>query len=199
MNGQDTPQASAADWYPDPSHRHEFRYFDGTTWTQQVSDAGQVRVDFGPVVAAEESVQEGESLLLTLPDTYRSGSPATAVVYLTDRRLVVDPAMSSSKSMKVAFSSGVFGQVHAEKLAKERHQQEGPVDVASLDAILTTVDGAFQMPYGDMAAVEMKRKSHYCRVKITGNGEVTLVVKHEFFDPMAAVLTEAMPGRVTIK
>ncbi|MDQ3352503.1 MAG: DUF2510 domain-containing protein, partial [Actinomycetota bacterium] len=26
-----------ANWYPDPSHRHELRYWDGTTWTEHVS------------------------------------------------------------------------------------------------------------------------------------------------------------------
>ena len=29
-----------ADWYPDPQRRHELRYYDGTTWTEHVSDGG---------------------------------------------------------------------------------------------------------------------------------------------------------------
>lgn len=32
-------------WYPDPSGRHEQRYWDGTRWTEQVSDGGQQAVD----------------------------------------------------------------------------------------------------------------------------------------------------------
>lgn len=34
-----------ANWYPDPYHRHEYRYWDGHAWTPNVSDDGQVRID----------------------------------------------------------------------------------------------------------------------------------------------------------
>ena len=35
-----TPSPPA--WYPDPSRSHEWRYFNGYTWTDDVSDAGVV-------------------------------------------------------------------------------------------------------------------------------------------------------------
>ncbi|MEM8705670.1 MAG: phospholipid scramblase-related protein [Actinomycetota bacterium] len=34
-----------ADWYPDPSGRHELRYWDGTRWTPNVSDHGRTGHD----------------------------------------------------------------------------------------------------------------------------------------------------------
>lgn len=37
--------AAAAAWYADPSGRHQYRYWDGTTWTPSVADDGQVSVD----------------------------------------------------------------------------------------------------------------------------------------------------------
>lgn len=37
------PMPSA--WYPDPSGRHQLRYWDGAAWTHQVSDVGQVSED----------------------------------------------------------------------------------------------------------------------------------------------------------
>jgi hypothetical protein len=43
-------------WYPDPYSRHEHRYWDGASWTDQVSDGGQVGTDpptEGPPPAAE--------------------------------------------------------------------------------------------------------------------------------------------------
>ena len=40
----DTP----ADWYPDPAGLHEHRYWDGTQWTEHVSDHGRQAVD--PIV-----------------------------------------------------------------------------------------------------------------------------------------------------
>ena len=35
----------AAGWHPDPMSRHEYRYWDGQTWSDQVSDAGTVTSD----------------------------------------------------------------------------------------------------------------------------------------------------------
>lgn len=32
-------------WHPDPSGRHEYRLWDGSTWTDQVSDGGVVTTD----------------------------------------------------------------------------------------------------------------------------------------------------------
>ncbi len=34
-----------ANWYPDPSRRHEMRYWDGTAWTEHVSDQGRQAID----------------------------------------------------------------------------------------------------------------------------------------------------------
>jgi hypothetical protein len=35
----------AANWYADPTGRHELRYHDGTGWTEHVSDNGQHSID----------------------------------------------------------------------------------------------------------------------------------------------------------
>lgn len=39
----------AASWYPDPSGRHELRYWDGGQWTQHVTSRG--RPDIDPLVS----------------------------------------------------------------------------------------------------------------------------------------------------
>ena len=36
---------TAANWYPDPFGRHELRYYDGTQWTEHVSNHGKQSVD----------------------------------------------------------------------------------------------------------------------------------------------------------
>ncbi len=48
MPQQAMPQQAAAPaggWHPDPSGRHQYRYWDGTAWSAQVSDGGVVSTD----------------------------------------------------------------------------------------------------------------------------------------------------------
>ena len=40
-------------WQPDPTHRHEFRWWDGQAWTDYVSDQGATSVDPATYVATE--------------------------------------------------------------------------------------------------------------------------------------------------
>lgn len=40
-----SPAAPAAAWLPDPTRRHELRYFDGSGWTEHVSSGGTISVD----------------------------------------------------------------------------------------------------------------------------------------------------------
>lgn len=49
--------AHPADWYPDPLGRAELRYYDGTTWTEHVSTAGEQQVDpFGTAASMTEGL-----------------------------------------------------------------------------------------------------------------------------------------------
>ena len=39
------PSNKKADWNPDPTSRHELRYWDGSAWTEHVSDQGKTATD----------------------------------------------------------------------------------------------------------------------------------------------------------
>jgi uncharacterized protein YxjI len=39
------PQATPPNWYPDPAGRHQYRYWNGTAWTEQVADHGVQSAD----------------------------------------------------------------------------------------------------------------------------------------------------------
>lgn len=41
--------AQPADWYSDPSGRYQYRYWDGSQWTNQVSSGGPSAVDPNPL------------------------------------------------------------------------------------------------------------------------------------------------------
>jgi hypothetical protein len=40
-----TPEFRQAAWFLDPSGRHEYRFWDGSTWTGHVSDLGKAGID----------------------------------------------------------------------------------------------------------------------------------------------------------
>ena len=68
MDSQGAGDLPAAGWYPDPVDRHELRYWDGATWTDNVADLGQASVD--PV-----EVQPAQSAS-PVPITPAGGKPA---------------------------------------------------------------------------------------------------------------------------
>ena len=49
--------ASSASWYPDPLGRHEHRYWDGSEWTEHVSDAGALTTDPLATTSAEPAAE----------------------------------------------------------------------------------------------------------------------------------------------
>src|SRR4051794_37072278 len=59
MSQESIPPASpAADWYADPYHRFQLRYWDGEQWTQHVSTNGQQTTDPVAPPAPNSQVQE---------------------------------------------------------------------------------------------------------------------------------------------
>ena len=45
MDAQGGTGCPKADWYKDPSGRHQFRYWDGASWTDHVGDDGKSSLD----------------------------------------------------------------------------------------------------------------------------------------------------------
>src|SRR3546814_19344341 len=53
---------TAAAWHPDPTGKHELRYWDGSQWTEHVSDGGNVSADpLQPPAHAEEAQQSEQA------------------------------------------------------------------------------------------------------------------------------------------
>ena len=68
------PSAPTANWHPDPTGRHEHRYWDGSEWTEHVSDAGVVATDVLATTTSAESAAE----VPAEPEPQRADPPATA-------------------------------------------------------------------------------------------------------------------------
>ena len=73
---------SPANWYADPTGRHELRYFDGSAWTNHVSDKGISGTDplDGPGTAAPGRMDRVDSFLTV----GNEGKPETLHQQLTD-------------------------------------------------------------------------------------------------------------------
>lgn len=113
--------SASADWHKDPMGRHEYRYWNGTAWTEHVSDGGVRSVD--PLVApgggGETSVPNEGSAPAPTAEMPAISTPATA------------PQPTSQKSVPR------FGaRKHAEKLQDENVMLQRLVDEHGLREIV---------------------------------------------------------------
>ena len=80
-----TPTMTPAGWYPDPSGRHDFRYWDGKGWSSQISDGGLGGTDpqLSPAISPEggPAAGQGAPAPMTGPQAAQAaglGEPAPA-------------------------------------------------------------------------------------------------------------------------
>src|SRR3954453_9072824 len=84
---------SGADWRPDPTGRHVYRYYDGTAWTRHVADADGATIDplDIPCVAQpfpRPSATDGENAASgQMPTDTRLHDSMGRLLRLSDRRL----------------------------------------------------------------------------------------------------------------
>ena len=75
----DVPPSWAPDWYPDPTGRHEVRYFDGMTWTEHVANNGLTAFD--PIADGAPVAADAEALAATIvPAVSTAASPNATTV-----------------------------------------------------------------------------------------------------------------------
>jgi hypothetical protein len=73
--GSATP-AYDPDWYPDPTGRHEVRYFDGTTWTEHVANNGLSALD--PIADGAPVAGSGAELAASIVPAVSIGASPNA-------------------------------------------------------------------------------------------------------------------------
>ena len=66
---------TAAAWHPDPTGRHELRYWDGSQWTEHVSDGGVV--SSSPLQPPAEPQQEQQQAQYTQQEQPAQYEPVT--------------------------------------------------------------------------------------------------------------------------
>jgi hypothetical protein len=85
-----------AGWHPDPSRRHEYRYWDGSAWTDAVADRSLVTVD--PLIAGPASQPVGAAPTIASPAGVAWQAPA----------VTADPAQSHLQTWIVVLALILF-------------------------------------------------------------------------------------------
>jgi len=80
-----------ADWYPDPSGRHEHRYWDGTRWTEHVASHGRQGTDPDPTSLPPPTVaRPTEKIVRDVAKAGAAGAPAGGGTIFDEPVLVVN-------------------------------------------------------------------------------------------------------------
>jgi hypothetical protein len=142
-------------------------------------------------------------MLMTLPRATDVTWGGFMNVYLTNRRLVVEPVLGTGAAMGAVAAGGLVGLTIARNAAEKRWSQEVDRQVRTLDEILLSSSNAYAIDYGDIAEMVLTRKAlpighSRCKIRSTQKN-VTLAFKREMFDGVSAVLAGMLPGRVTIR
>lgn len=99
----------AADWYPDPTGRHEYRYWDGSAWTDHVADAGEASTD--PIAASTSAAQEDPTAQQTA-----AAQPADVAVPVDSGGSGGEPVGAVPPSARIAHrqSDGAFAGIRGD-------------------------------------------------------------------------------------
>ena len=107
-------------WHPDPMQRHEFRYWNGTSWTSSVSDAGVQSEDLVVQGGATERVQ---AIIprTTLKSGFMGVKSRRYTLILTDQRVIFARRTRAGMKQRVtdaregqrSAGAGSLGQVAA--------------------------------------------------------------------------------------
>jgi uncharacterized protein YxjI len=85
------PVSQPADWYPDPSGRHEHRYWDGSRWTEHVASHGRQSTDFDQTSRPPPTVaRPTEKIVRDVASAGAAGGPMGGGTIFTEPVLVVN-------------------------------------------------------------------------------------------------------------
>ncbi len=155
---------SAAGWHPDPEGRHEYRYWDGATWTEHVSNGG---------------VQQVAPLGAPAPQTQQQGAPPAQATSGPTHQAAIggDPwAGLSGDLVDGTFSEveGIGPQKQNSRLLRVRIAEPFMAKQGSMVSYQGNVDFAYQ---GGGAAKFLKKAftgEGLSLMQVSGQGDVFL-------------------------
>lgn len=162
---------TAAAWHPDPTGRHELRYWDGSQWTEHVSDQGvqstspvHAPADSGAAATSDSSDSSAGWVGSAEADTgSRAGSdePAQATQQMAEQPMETQYAPQSAADQQYAAQPVAEQQYAAQPVGQPGGQPYGDA-FAGITGDL--IDGRFTEKDGVGAALQNKRM---LRVRVT--------------------------------
>ena len=113
---------TAAAWHPDPTGRHELRYWDGSQWTEHVSDGGVQSTS--PLTPPEEPAAEESAT--DRPEGAMEESPADDA-FMMETRVVGSPPATGQASQPPAWESSAAETPAADAPSSEASLAETPM------------------------------------------------------------------------
>ena len=153
---------TAAAWHPDPTGRHELRYWDGNQWTDHVSDQG---VQSTSPLNAEAAASEAPAAESTDTSSYDGGTRALDATTSVAQPAATEQAWSPQPTQQPAQQSQPPAQppAYAPQAQQGYGQQQVPADAfAGISGEL--IDGRFTEVDGSGAILQNKK---LLRVRIT--------------------------------
>lgn len=136
-----------AQWYPDPTGRHELRYWDGQQWTHHVSDAGVTGTD--PVQTRMERFEQAitvgnegdpDRIARQVTDTSRRGAGVTGAAFVGGGSLFTEPILVVNQKAKIIELTNQYGVFDANGNRLASVNQVGQSTAKKVARLFTSLD-----------------------------------------------------------
>jgi len=132
---------AGADWYPDPTGRHEKRYWSGSGWTEHVFTAGTQSIDPMPMAAAP--VAHGVA-----SQPVAATTAATKIPMFGARKVAGEALQENARLQALIDKHGL------KSLAElDAARDEVSIQIAAAQSELSSVQGAIQSAQHELASV----------------------------------------------
>jgi uncharacterized protein YxjI len=191
-----------ANWYPDPTQRHEFRYWDGATWTHHVSDSGVTSSDDpnGPAVTAQAPAtpvvvvgsESAEAIQRQITGTNMSGAGVTNIetgggTLFTEPILVVNQkAKFIEVTNQYAVFSGAGTQIGSVNEVGQSTAKKVLRVLSNVDQFMT-----HKLEVTDMSGSVLMRLTRPAKVF-----KSTVVVSNAYDQEIGKIVQENMIGKI---
>ena len=173
-----------ADWYPDPSGRHEHRYWDGSRWTEHVASHGRQGTDFDSTSLPPPTVaRPTEKIVRDVAKAGAAATPGGGTIFTEPVLVVNQKAKLIEVNNEYAIYDGNGRQLGAVRQVGQSMLKKAARILTSYDQFMTHKFQVVDMAGTVLLAVTRPAKFVKSRVLINDavGGEIGQVVQQNMF------------------